>query len=175
MPIAYRQVDLQKMEWCSKDTIHKHIDRFIPIYFSRGGKMVKRYLSREDSLIYKAWLEATKSQRIKAFCEIAFEQEFTGEVPAMPLVILAHYNDGWRFDKIFFHGEEIEKVNQITWLQSLLNKLRIQCYPPFERNKRYMQVFEDYELDLFGVRKWKKRGYRAGSRIIIDGFGRRFR
>lgn len=175
MPYAYKQVELQKMEWCSRDTMYKHIGRFVPIYIPHGKTTSKRYLSREDSLIYKAGLEATRPQRIKAFCEVAFDNEFTGEVPANGLVIIWHYDDGRLFDKIFFQWEEVEKINKISGLQSLLTKLRLNCYPPHDDTKHYIQEFGEREMEIFEIRKWKKRGYKSGSRIIIDGFGRKSR
>ena len=176
MPFVYKQVELQKMEWCSKDTMYRHLDRFVPIYITRAnGKISKRYLDREDSLIYRAWLEATRQKRIKSFCETAFEQEYEWEIPAVEMCIIAHYNDGRVFDKIYYQWEEVEKINRINWLQALLNKLTRECYPPFDFHKRYIQEFSDKETELFWISKWKKRWYKAGSRIIIDWFGRRHR
>lgn len=177
MVIAYKQIELQKMEGCSRDTMYKHLDRFVPVYIPKGRRTSKRYLSREDSLIYKAWLEVTRQERCFAFCQTAFEEEFTWELPASTLVIIAHYNDGRVFDKIYYSGEEVEKINKIAWLQTILKKLKLKCYPPLDETKKYIQEFGDRELELFNVtlRKGRKRGYRKWSRIIIDGFGRKQR
>lgn len=177
MPYAYKQIELQKMEWCSRDTLYNHIDRFVPIYIPRGKRTLKRFLTREDSLIYKAWLDATRPQRCSAFCRTAFDDEYTGEIPATILSIVAHYNDGRIFDKIYYNWEEVEKVHKIAGLRTILTQLRLKCFPPLDDTKKYIQAFGDKELELFNVslRKWKKRGYRKGSRIIIDWFGRKQR
>lgn len=175
MPYAYKQVELQKMEWCSRDTMYRNMHKFVPIYIKRGGTISKRWLSREDSLIYMAWLNATRQQRWSAFCETAFDTIYTGEIPTDDLVIIWHYADGREFDMIFFQWEEVENINKITWLPTLLTKLRTKCYPPKDRTKQYIQTFNEDNLELFNIRKWKKRGYARGSRMIIDGFGRKHR
>lgn len=172
---VYKQIELQQMEWCSRDTIYKHIDRFVPVYIHRWKKTSKRYLSREDSLIYLAWLQATKQERWKAFCETAFDTIYMWDIPAYDLVIVWHYADGRQFDMIFYQWEELESINKINWLKSLLIKLRTRCYPPKDWTKQYIQVFDEKEIELFNIRKWKKRGNKYGSRMIIDGFGRKLK
>ena len=175
MPYIYKQVELQKMEWCSRDTIRYHLDKYVPIYVRRGNNVSKRYLSREDSMIYMAGFEATRPQRAKAFCEVAFDEEFTWELPAVDMCIIWHYDQWWIFDKIYYKWEEVTRVNKITGLQSLLTKLKRECYPPLDHSKHYIQTFGEREIELFWIYKWKKRGYRKGSRIIIDWFGRKHR
>ena len=175
MIFVYKQIELQEMEWCSRDTMYRNRHKFVPVYIRRGKVVGKRWLSREDSLIYMAWLKATKQERWIAFCENALKEVYTWEIPATDLVIIWHYSDGRQFDMIFYQWEEVEKINKINWLQSLINKLKTRCYPPKDRTKQYIQTFDEDRLELFNIRKWKKRWYAKWSRIIIDGFGRKYK
>jgi len=175
MPFAYKQVELQKMEWCSRDTLYKHLNKFVPIYINKWNKISKRYLSREDSLIYRAGLDVTREKRCKAFCEFAFDNEFTGEIPATALCIIAHYEDGWVYDKIIFQWEEVKDVRKITGLIKLIKQLAVKCYPPKDRTKYYIQEFDERDLELFNFEIKKKWRYRKKSTIIIDWFGKKSR
>ena len=175
MPFAYKQVELQKMEWCSRDTLYKHLDKFVPIYINKGKRVSKRYLSREDSLIFKAGLDVTRDKRCLAFCETAFDTEFTGEIPATALCIIAHYDDGRVYDKIIFQWNDVIKLNKITGLTKLLKQLTVKCYPPKDRAKYYIQEFDERDLELFNFEIKKKGRYRKKSHIMIDWFGKKRR
>jgi len=172
---AYKQVDVIKMEGTTKDCIRRHRDMYELITFKVWKRECIRYLSREDSRIYRAGLEATRNERRTAFCETAFEEVYNDiqDILWYRLAIVAHYDDGRIFDEIYFNEEKVDNIKKVPWLQAILNQIQLQCYPPRDESRKYYQVFSDDDINLFhneSLRKSKNK-----SRVIIDWFWRKRR